>query len=100
MHDRHDLKRGWELLFGRRRAIFEDCTEDMERVRREGLRDFMPHDELVRLLERRIDNASRARDGGGSRYRPPAGEYEGPDRAGGDGYPGGPRPHRFGRRAA
>ena len=53
------LQRGYELLFERVRSISEDCTEDLERVRLEGVQDPMTLEDAERLLGRCIDEACR-----------------------------------------
>ena len=59
-----ELQRGYELLFERVRLVSEDCTEDLERVRREGLRDPMSREEVRLLLGRCMDEACQ-----GARHR-------------------------------
>lgn len=53
------LQRGYELLFERVRSVSEDCTEDLERVRLEGVQDPMTRDDAEHLLGRCIDEACR-----------------------------------------
>lgn len=53
------LQRGYELLFEKVRSVSEDCTEDLERVRLEGVQDPMTREGSERLLGRCIDEACR-----------------------------------------
>ena len=54
-----DLQQGYRLLFEIFRSISEDCTEDLERVRREGQSNPMTTDEARDLLNRCFDAACR-----------------------------------------
>ena len=67
MHHQTDLQHGYALLLERMRSVSEDCTEDLERVRREGLSNPMPNEELKQLLERCIDEALRGAQNRGDR---------------------------------
>ena len=53
------LQRGYELLFEKVRSVSEDCTEDLERVRLEGVQDPMTREDSERLLSRCIEEACR-----------------------------------------
>ena len=57
-----DLKRGYKLLFGMIRSVSEDCTEDLERIRHEGVTNPMSMEEVRHLLSRCIDEACRGAD--------------------------------------
>ena len=67
MHNQTDLQHGYALLLERIRFVSEDCTEDLERVRQEGLNNPMPNDTLKQLLERCIDEALRGAHDRGDR---------------------------------
>ena len=54
-----DLQRGYRLLFDIFRSISEDCTEDLERIRREGLANPMTSSEVKHLLTTCFDAACR-----------------------------------------
>ena len=54
-----ELQLGYQILFERVKSVSEDCTEDLERVRREGLRNPMSREEVGLLLGRCIDEACR-----------------------------------------
>ena len=54
-----DLQRGYRILFEVFRSVSEDCTEDLERVRREGQSNPMTTDEARDLLNRCFDTTCR-----------------------------------------